>query len=267
MTKLRVDAVRTQVLNTAKTEELKVASGNNTLISKDEQKVLASDLQDAASIARSRNPGKPISVDAVAEVLGEKFDAAVAGVNQASGSGRPFLSKDEIKNLNDVDVRMGARVQRAIDVLQPTPVTTVSANGADVKRELDGLLGNWFFDGILGSEGGEPVSTVLLPVIPWPATGDQLARALGHDTTKPEGKVERFKAADSALLKEWFEQQTVPAADVAKVTSLIKGLTDLRVLIVGEDGGPNVDANHPTYIVGAAKDGTIVGVRTGVIWT
>jgi 5-(carboxyamino)imidazole ribonucleotide mutase len=36
---------------------------------------------------------------------------------------------------------------------------------------------------------------------------------------------------------------------------------------LGKDGGANVDANHPTYLVGAAKDGTIVGIKTGVIWT
>ena len=43
-TRLRVDAVRVQVINTASADELKVAAGNNTMISKDEQKVLASDL-------------------------------------------------------------------------------------------------------------------------------------------------------------------------------------------------------------------------------
>ncbi len=269
-TRLRVDAVRVQVINTASADELKVAAGNNTMISKDEQKVLASDLQEAARVARTRNPGKPITVDTVANVLGEQFDTAVAAVNQASGSGRPFLSRDEIQNLKNTDVRMGDRVQRAIDVLQPAPVVATKADGAVIKAELDRALPGWIFDGILGSEGGEAVTAVLGPVMPWPASGEQLGRALGHDVSKPEGAVERFKALDSALLKEWLDQQSianVPAADVAKVSAFIKGLEDPRVLIIGQDGAPNVDANHPTYIVGAAQDGTVVGIKTGVIWT
>ena len=267
MTRLRVDAVRAQVVSTARSDELQVAAGNNSLLSRDEQKGLAADLQSAADTARSRNPGKPISVDTVAAVVGEKFDAAVSAVNQASGSGRPFLSRDEIANLKANDGVLGARVQRAIDVLQPQAPAGVSANGADVKAQLDGLLNNWFFDGLLGSEGGEKVSAVLLPAMPWPATGEQLARALGHDPTTLPGAVERYKPADSALLTEWFDQQQAPAADVATVKALTAGLTDVRVLIVGKDGGAGVVAVHPTYIVGAAKDGTVVGVKTGVVWT
>jgi hypothetical protein len=267
MTKLRVDAVRAQVVNTARADELGVAANGNKLISKSEQKTLSADLQAAADAVRAQKPGRSISIDEVAAQVGERFDAAVAGVNQAAGSGRPFLSKQEIQNLGDNDPLLGARVQRAVDVLRPAPSTSVKADGADIKRELDAALGSWFFDGILGSEGGEPVTAVLLPAMPWPANGEQLARALGHDVSKPAGKVERFKAADSTLLNEWFDQQQVPAADVARVKALITGLEDPRVLIVGEDGGPGVSANHPTYIVGAAKDGTVVGIRTGVIWT
>jgi len=268
MTKIRVDTLRTQVLTSARTDELAVAAGGNTLISKAEQGVLAADLQDAASEVRRREPGKTVSVDDVVAVVAERFDAAVSSVNQAAGSGRPFLSKEEVKNLQAKEPLLGARVQRAIDVLAgPTGPAAIKADGSDVHARLTAVLAPFFFDGLLGSEGGEKVTAVLLPAMPWPASGDALARALGHDPGTEPGQVERYKAADATLIKDFLGQQQAPAADVAEVAGLLRGLEDVRVLIIGKDGGANVDANHPTYLVGAAKDGTIVGIKTGVIWT
>lgn len=268
MTKIHVADVRSQVLNAARADELAVAAGNNTLISRTEQKVLSADLQSAADEVRTRQPGQTVSVDDVVQVVGERFDAAVAGVNQAAGSGKPFLSKDEVKNLANREPLMGARVQRAYDVIAGPPLPAgTKVDGAVAFAQLNAVLAPFYFDGLMGSEGGEPVSAVLLPAMPWPASGDQLARALGHDTATDVGAVERFKAPDATLIKEFLEQQQAPAADVAKVGSLLRGLTDLRVLVVGKDGGQNVPANHPTYIVGAAQDGTVVGIKTGIIWT
>ncbi len=278
MTKIRVADVRSQVLNAARADELAVAAGNNTLISKSEQKVLSADLQDAAEEVRRKEPGKTVSVDDVLQVVGARFDAAVATVNQAGGSGKPFLSKEEVKNLANRDPLTGGRAQRAYDVLAgPSVPAGTSVDGATAKAKLDAIFngsgaGNatgtaFFFDGLLGSEGGEAVSAVLLPAMPWPASGDQLARALGHDVTTDVGAVERYKAPDATLIKEFLDQQTASPATVAEVGGLLRGLSDLRVLVVGKDGGLNVSANHPTYIVGAATDGTVVGIKTGVIWT
>ena len=268
MTKIRVDALRSQVLTSARADELAVAAGGNTLISRAEQGVLAADLQDAAAEVRRNEPGKTVSVDDVARVLGKRFDAAVAVVNQAAGPGRPFLSREEVKNLQAREPLLGARVQRAIDILAaPTGPAAVTAAGADVHARLSAVLGPFFFDGLLGSEGGEKVSAVLLPAMPWPASGAALARALGHDTGTDQGAVERFKAADATLITDFLAQQQAPAVDVAIVAALLRGLQDVRVLVVGKDGAPNVDANHPTYLVGAAADGSIVGLKTGVIWT
>lgn len=268
MTRIRVDTLRSQVLTSARADELAVAAGGNTLISRAEQAVLAADLQEAAAEVRRNEPGKTVSVDDVARVLGERFDAAVAGVNQTAGPGRPFLSRDEVKNLQAREPLLGARVQRAIDILAaPTGPAAVTAAGADVHARLSAVLGPFFFDGLLGSEGGEKVSAVLLPAMPWPASGAALARALGHDTGTDQGAVERFKAADATLITDFLAQQQAPAADVAIVAALLRGLQDVRVLVVGKDGAPNVGANHPTYLVGAAADGSIVGLKTGVIWT
>ena len=270
MTKIRTADVRTQVITTAKNDELAVAAGSNNLISKSEQNVLAGDLNDAANEVRRREPGKTVSIDDVANILGEKLDAAISAVNQSSGSGKAFLSKDEVKNIVAREPLLGGRIQRAYDILaMPATPSTIAATGAEVHAQLGALLTKFTFDGLLGSEGGEPVTSMAPQKLSSTSPGsDELARAFGHDPGTDQGFVQRFKAADPALIKEFLENQAGPsAADIATVGALIRGLTDLRVMVLGKDGAPNVNANHPTYIVGAATDGTIVGLKTGVIWT
>ncbi len=269
-TKIRTADVRTQVLTSARNDELAVAAGGNALISRSEQQVLAADLQGAAEEVRTREPGKTVSVDDVVNVFAEKVDSAISSVNQQSGTGMAFLSKDEVRNLVAREPLIGGRVQRAYDILaMPSTPSKIVGTGAEVAAQLTAALNGFSFDGLLGSEGGEPVTMIgpkqLSSTSP---SGDELARAFGHDTSTDQGAVERFKAADPALIKEFLENQPgVAAADIAKVGGLLRGLENLRVLVVGKDGGNNVDANHPTYIVGAASDGLIVGLKTGVIWT
>lgn len=269
MTKIRTADVRSQVLNTAKNDELQVAAGNNNLISRSEQNVLAGDLKQAADVVRARDPGQTVSVDEVVGVLGEQVDALIGQVNQQSGSGKAFLSKEEVKNMVAREPLIGGRVQRAYDILaMPATPATIAATGDEVHSKFTALLPKFTFDGLLGSEGGEPVESVPPFRLNTPTpTGDELATALGHNPSTDQGFVQRFKAADPALIKEFLESQGAPPADIAMVGGLLRGLSDLRLLIVGKDGAPNVDANHPTYIVGTATDGAIVGLKTGVIWT
>ena len=268
MPRIHTAALRTQILATAQNDELRTASGTNKLISRSEQAVLAADLNEAADIARARNPGKAPSVDAVLTVLAEKVDAGFASVNQASGSGKAFLSKEEIANLASRDVLMGMRVQRAVDVMTAgvlPPPTTLSS--LEVETQLKAHTASMFFDGILGSEGGEPISVVRLTTpVSSPPVANELAIALGHDPSTDKGFVERFKAVDLSLLTE-IQESNGNTPDAKATIALLKGLTDLRVLIVGKDGTPGVDANHPTYFVGKAADGQTVGIKTGVIWT
>jgi hypothetical protein len=116
-TKIRTTDVRSQVLTSARNDELAVAAGTNTLISKSEQQVLAADLQGAAEEVRRREPGKTVSVDDVVNVFAQQVDTALSSVNQQSGSGVAFLSKDEVRNLVAREPLIGGRVQRAYDIL------------------------------------------------------------------------------------------------------------------------------------------------------
>src|SRR5687768_3108306 len=146
MPRIHTSAVRTQVLATAQKDELLVASGTNILISRTEQAALGADLHDATEEARRRNPGKAPTVGAVLDVVAERVDAAIASVNQASGSGKAFLSKAEIANLAGRDPLMGARVQRAVDALVAVTLALTTLTALEVETQLLAHTGSMFFD-------------------------------------------------------------------------------------------------------------------------
>lgn len=268
MSKIRVDAVRAQVIRSAREDEIAVAAGSNTVVSKKEQELLSYDLREAADEVRRRDPSGRVTVSEVADVLAERFDAAVADVNQPSGSGKVWLSREERQNLIDRDYEIGQRTTRAIDLLlNPPPVVDQPGSGSDVKLRLDVMVRSLYLDGLLGSEGGEPIEAVYLPgpFARMPAA-DELAKALGHDPTTDQGYVERFRVPEAGFLDE-LEASNGATPEARETVRLLRGLRDLRLMIVGKDGGVDVDANHPTYVVGRAADGSVVGIKSGVIWT
>src|SRR5688500_5564252 len=81
MPSLRVDAVRAQVLDTARTE-LAVAAGGNVLIARREEHALPVDLRDVVGEVRRRDPGKSVSVSEAMDVFADRVDAGIASVNQ-----------------------------------------------------------------------------------------------------------------------------------------------------------------------------------------
>jgi hypothetical protein len=276
MPRINAVSLRAQVIEAARTDELTVAAASNTRsaagntrISKKEQAALYGAMHEAVDIARSRNPGLAPSVNDVLVVVGEQFDADLATVNQASGSGRAFVSKAEIQALVDRYSPMGDRMQAAYNVLalRAAPPPTNQLDAATVEAQLTAKVGSMYFDGLLGSEGGEEITAVRIPtLLNQPLQARELATALGYDTTTDQGAVERFERPDPDLLNE-IVASNGDTQDAKDVVALLRGLTDVRLLIIGKDGGRNVDAVHPTYIVGTAKDGQVVGIKTGVVWT
>lgn len=176
-------AGRGRRLHTARADELDVASGSNTVISRQEQAAVSADLHGAAEEVRRRDPGGLVTVREVAAVVGERLEPVLVG----------------------------------------------------------------------GTFAAMP-------------SGDDLARALGHDPATDTGFVERFRRPDARFLDE-LRDSNGSTSDAKAATDLLRGLADLRVLIVGKDGGRHVSPNHPTYVVGRAQDGAVVGFKTGVIWT
>ena len=97
------------------------------------------------------------------------------------------------------------------------------------------------------------------------------------DNGNPVNKIETFRNATADDMKTFIENNTMTwknnklVEDPAKVAqaesaiAVLRGLKDLKIVVTGEDGTTN--AAHPTYFVGLAQDGSMVGIQSKVIWT
>lgn len=191
-------------------------------------------------------------------------------MNQSRGPGQTWLSKAEIEALKQRDPAVGDRAQKAWEILAnragPTPPPFSTAQfESDLQQAL-----SFQFESSFGSEGGQPMQTV---VVNGPFSSLDAATfkaAFGFTGAGPDHKIERDVPAAQILaeLTASVVQPTYTAQqeqDAATIARLIGSLKDARAFVLGEDGttGPV----HPTYIVGLDPNGQLVGIKTGVVWT
>jgi hypothetical protein len=99
-------------------QEAAAAAGTNDLVSRDEQRALAPDLQAAANDVRTAGgPGSRVAVDALVAEASSKVAALLGQVNQPSGSGAALVSADEVRALAALDPAAGARVARGYELI------------------------------------------------------------------------------------------------------------------------------------------------------
>lgn len=250
--------------------EVNAAAGSNTLISKDEQKTLAPELQRAVDDVRAAGgPGTRVTTEAAAGAFQQRFTSSIDAVNQPSGSGRAWVSRAEIDALKQRDPAVGDRAQKAWEILagRTTP-TPSSFDAARFESELKGAL-TFAFESSFGSEGGQPMSVVRAPGSFTTVDAASFKAAFGFTANTPDNVIERDVPAAQILaeLTASVVQPTYTArqeADAARIASLIGSLKDARAFVMGDS---TTDVVHPTFIVGAAPDGSIVGLKTGVVWT
>lgn len=131
-----------------------------------------------------------------------------------------------------------------------------------IKDNQEGL----FLDNF-GSEAGIPISAIHIEGPVADLTAETLSNALGLNPEDPAEKVEQFFDATPFLpvfirqhLDFGFELQAE-----AVVNAMQNNLRDINVAIIGEEFSR--DSNHPTYVVGVASDGSLVGFDSFVVWT
>lgn len=98
---------------------------------------------------------------------------------------------------------------------------------------------------------------------------DSFTTALGVDPTTPKGKVERFESADMVLLTFVEQHAQFGLFDRAQtlVALMQAQLSSLKVIVLGEDNHPDLDSNHPVYVLGIGQSGDLAGFKSVVIWT
>ncbi|MCB0633164.1 MAG: nuclease A inhibitor family protein [Saprospiraceae bacterium] len=175
------------------------------------------------------------------------------------------FSKAEIDNmstLGKLTVAFATHLKRvALAIESKTP--------EDIAQKLTELTDGVFFTGF-GSEGDEPVEVIHLQTDLDYLDAQALADALGYDTSTPEGTIEKqytyspelnFELIDSIYFTD--DDYGIRTNEVVRYMTAY--LTDLIVVIFGED--LVAPPQHPWYWAGIAKDGSIIGLQSQVIWT
>jgi len=104
------------------------------------------------------------------------------------------------------------------------------------------------------------------------ATKADAAKALARIGVKARPRKDFPVFQDPAVPDPDMENQSVfdamVAADpnAAPLVEALKGLKDLKVMVIGADSYSS-DAEHGVYILGTAPDGSLVGVKSTLVWT
>ena len=137
-----------------------------------------------------------------------------------------------------------------------------------VSEQISQLTEGLYFDDY-GSEAAIAISPFFLEHEPDTLSPDSFVAAIGVDPDTPRGTVARFEAADRVLLT--FVEQHVWSGlsdQAGAVVELMQAnLSDLTIVILGLDNHPDLESNHPVYVVGIGPNGNIAGFESVVIWT
>ena len=100
-------------------------------------------------------------------------------------------------------------------------------------------------------------------------TPKSFTTALGVEPDTPAGTVERFDPADRVLLTFIDQHVYSGRADQAQaiVDLMQANLSDLKIIVMGLDNHPDLESNHPVYVVGMGHNGNLAGFESVVIWT
>ena len=137
-----------------------------------------------------------------------------------------------------------------------------------VSEAIAALTDNLFFDD-LGSEASEPIQAYYKEGNIQTLSPESFAVSLELDPNNPSDKIERFRPADE-ILKNFVDIHFsfgLEGQAQAIVDLMNAHLSQLTVIVLGEDYHPDVSAEHPTYVVGIGSDGDLAGFRSIVVWT
>lgn len=212
------------------------------------------DQRDAVKGARITRTDVESAVDYIGHHLIDRYDLNHNGFSQS-----------EIMQMSELGQSM---VALAI-YLKRAAVQSEIHSGAELEKKLKELSHGMTFTGF-GSEGDDPLETVFLQTALKHLDAQALADALHFDTSTPTYALERVYPYDVELNFElidilYYDTDNSGRRAGEIVRLMTANLHDIIVVIFGKD--LESPPQHPTYWVGLAKDGTIVGLKSIVIWT
>jgi hypothetical protein len=133
-------------------EDAELAANGNRQISKAEASASPAHVQAASEALRASGVSR-VSVDALTAQLSQNAAKLIGSVNQASGSGAPFLSKSEATAAAANDPALGARVLKAYEIVLGKSVDVDAIARARVAPQADD--GNGVFHVFTSEQAGE----------------------------------------------------------------------------------------------------------------
>jgi hypothetical protein len=153
---------------------------------------------------------------------------------------------------------------------------TGALSGKDLAAKLGKVADDLIFDGLATEATDATLTSVHIP-------GSNLSTStragvlealakIGVRVTDPDAEIPVCMPAasydpeygpDRGFFRELYGDQAKIKELEALMTTQLK---DLKVVVIGPDDG-SYDAVHPLYIIGTARDGSVVGLKSYVVWT
>ncbi len=183
-----------------------------------------------------------------------------------------IIQNFEIKQRFTVDTNQKIAQIHELALPMATELITFTAENViltprEVSTRIAELQEGLFFDD-LGSEAGIPIESFFVEHTGPDLTPTSFVTALGLIPDTPQAYASRFRSAEE-VLQRFIEKHEPDLADKARaVVELMEAnLSDLTVIVLGEEYLPEYESNHPTYVVGMGLNGNLAGFESAVVWT
>ncbi|MEL7428343.1 MAG: hypothetical protein AAFN81_35600, partial [Bacteroidota bacterium] len=124
-----------------------------------------------------------------------------------------------------------------------------------VSEQITPLAEGLVFDDY-GSEAGIAITPFFLEHPAEPLTPSSFPVALGLEPQNPRGTVSRFDNAERVLLT--FVELHMHSGLAEQARTLVEimqtNLSDIKVIVMGQDNHPDLESNHPVYVIGQGQD-------------
>ena len=137
----------------------------------------------------------------------------------------------------------------------------------EVSKEIGQYTDGLFFDDF-GSEAAIPITPFFLEHLSPELSPKSFVEALGLHPDEPKGIISRFEPAN-LILQRFIDKHNDELQPQARtvVELMEENLSDLTVIVLGEDNSSVYESNHPVYVVGIGFNGNLAGFDSIVIWT
>lgn len=137
----------------------------------------------------------------------------------------------------------------------------------EVSEAIGAYSDGLFFDD-LGSEAAIPIAPFFLEHSSSDLSPNSFVEALGLHPEEPKGIVSRFESADFILQRFIDKHDEALQSKARAVVELMEeNLSQLTVIVLGEEFTPVYESNHPVYVVGIGQNENLAGFDSRVIWT